>query len=577
MTSRRFSRFLDTFTKRRTIRPLEGLSGYIRSLSPGDRFIASILACIIVIASVLSLFALMRSLMVEVPTYGGSVTEGAIGTPRFVNPLLALTDADRDMTALTFAGLMGVSGNGTLVPVLAESYTVSDDGKAYTFIIRSSAKFSDGTPVTADDVVFTVEKAQDPSLKSPEYSNWASIRAEALDARTVRFTLPKPYAPFLADTTLGILPSHLWRNVSDDKFAFSPLMQKPVGAGPFKVVRSIQNKEGAITEYDLVANTYYGPGRPYLDRMKVRFYDDHAALQAAYKSGRIDNAYSVASPTALRAPYARVFGVFFNKKDNPALGRLEVRKALSIAIDREHLVTDLQGGYATALMGPVPPGAGISAPALPATATRVADAKKILTDAGWTFDETAGTWKNAKAKLSLDTVTIKTSNVPELRAIAGAIQADWQSINVPVSVELYEPGDLTKNVIRPRAYQALLFGMVVGRDQDLYAFWDSNEQADPGLNIALYSDKTVDSLLEKARTERDSTKAEQLIQDASNRIAADYPAAFTHAPDFLYAVDKNLYGVSLPQIAAPADRFASVATWYRERAYVWPFLLPNSH
>ena len=124
-----------------------------------------------------------------IPAYGGSLTEGEIGSPRFVNPLLALTDADRDLSTLTYAGLMGISADGALVPVLAESYTISPDGKSYTFVLRPNAKFSDGTPVTAGDVVFTVQKAQDPALKSPEFADWSGVAAEAIDSRTVRFTL----------------------------------------------------------------------------------------------------------------------------------------------------------------------------------------------------------------------------------------------------------------------------------------------------------------------------------------------------------------------------------------------------
>ncbi len=555
--------------------PYKKIARYIQTLSPGDRLIAVLLGALVVCTSIIALFGFARSFMVEVPAHGGTLTEGSVGAPRFVNPLLALSDADRDMTALTYAGLMGIGADGALVPILAREYRVSPDGKIYTFILRDNAKFSDGTPVTAEDIVFTVQKAQDPALKSPEYSNWASIRAEAVDEHTVRFILPKSYAPFLADTTLGILPAHLWRNIDNDEFPFSPLMQHPVGAGPFKVSKVMENKDGIITGYDLKAHAGYALGRPYLAAIHMRFYETPTLLQGAYKSGAVESAYGIDAPGALRAPYARVFGVFFNKKENPALGNLAMRKALSISIDREHITTDVLGGYATPLIGPVSQGNGIEPPTLPDPATRIADAKKILTDNGWSFDETAGTWKNAKAKLSLDTVTIRTSSAAELKVIAQAVQEDWQSLGVPTTVELYEPGDLTNEIIRPRAYEALLFGMVVGREQDLYAFWDSSEQAPPGLNIASYANTAVDALLEKARTESDPVKARSYIQSASDKIAADYPAAFTHAPDFLYAVPKTLYGVSLSQIAAPADRFATVATWYKERAYVWPFLVPG--
>lgn len=576
MKSERLSRLLNALHLERPIRSFGALANYIRSLPPSDKLIVGILSTLVLVSSVVSLFAFIRTQLVEVPTYGGTLTEGVVGTPRFINPLLALTDADRDMTALTFAGLMGVGPDGTLVPVLAESYEVSPDGKVYTFTLRDNATFSDGAPVTATDVVFTVEKAKDPGLKSPEFSNWARITAEAVDARTVRFTLPKPYAPFLADTTLGILPSHLWRNVANDKFPFSPLMQKPVGAGPFKVAKVTTNSDGTITGIELKSHAGFAPGKAYLSAIHVRFYENLVQLQGAYKAGRIESAYGIATENSMRAPYARVFGVFFNKKENAALGRIEVRKALSIAIDRATITGTVLGGSATPLIGPVPPGGGITAPVLPDPATRIADASALLKKNGWEYDEELGTWKNAKAKLQLDTITIRTSNVPELKAVASSIQTDWQTLGVPTAIELFEPGDLAQDVIRPRAYSALLFGMVVGREQDLYAFWDSSEQADPGLNIASYANTTVDALLEKARSESDPEKARGYIQDASDKIAADYPAAFTHAPEFLYAVPKNLYGVVLPQIASPADRFATVASWYKERAYVWPFLV-RSH
>jgi peptide/nickel transport system substrate-binding protein len=166
---------------------------------------------------------------------------------------------------------------------------------------------------------------------------------------------------------------------------------------------------------------------------------------------------------------------------------------------------------------------------------------------------------------------MKTSNVPELKAVAEAARDDWQALGIPVSVELYEPGDLNQNVIRPRKYGALLFGMVIGRDQDLFAFWHSSERNDPGLNISLYANHTVDGLLEKQRAESDLEKRDSYLKQINTLIATDYPAAFTHTPDFVYSVPKDLKGVLLTQIAAPSDRFAGVTKWYRRTESVWPF------
>jgi peptide/nickel transport system substrate-binding protein len=263
--------------------------------------------------------------------------------------------------------------------------------------------------------------------------------------------------------------------------------------------------------------------------------------------------------------------VFFNPSEKQVYAREEVRKALSIAIDRRAIVTSTLNGYATAIMGPVPPGGSVKQVPVPQSVNPTADAAAVLEAAGWTYDTTARVWKNAGSKQTLDTITIRTSNVPELKSVASAVKADWERLGIPVDIELYEPGDLSQNVIRPRKYEALLYGEVIGRDQDLYAFWDSQEQNDPGLNIALYANKTVDALLEDARSSTDPTVRATDLQKIEDGVAADYPAAFLYAPDFTYAVPSNLRGVELPQIILPADRFATVASWYRKTDAVWPF------
>ena len=165
--------------------------------------------------------------------------------------------------------------------------------------------------------------------------------------------------------------------------------------------------------------------------------------------------------------------------------------------------------------------------------------------------------------------------MPELKAVATKIRDDWQLLGVPVSIELYEPGDLNQNVIRPRAYSALLFGMVVGRDRDLFAFWHSSQRNDPGLKIALYANRSVDTLIEQARGENDAVARERSLVKIDEAIAADYPAAFTHSPDFLYTMPEDVRGGSLPQITAPSDRFASVASWNRRTEPVGPFFVKD--
>ncbi len=548
------------------------LNDSIHALSKGDRFIFYTLTAIAGIVSVASLYALQQSILVKEPAYGGTLTEGALGNPQFINPLLAISDADRDLSTLTYAGLMGLTSDGSLAPILAESYTISADGKVYTFVLREKAKFSDGTPVTANDVVFTIKKAQNPALKSPEYANWSGVNVVAVDERTVRFTLSRPYAPFLSLTTIGILPSRLWQNISDTEFPFSSLQTDPVGTGPFKVTSITRDASGLIKSVSLADNPNYALGRPYLDGITFEFYANADDLARAVKSGAVESAYGVPSSTTLTAPYARVFGVFFNPSTKQVFARPEVRKALSLALDRDSIVKDVLGGYATPLMGPVPPGKSVRQFPVPQLDDHTAAAAHILEAAGWSYDSALRTWKNPKVKQPLDVITIRTSNVPELKNVASAVKEDWEALGIPVDIELYEPGDLSQNVIRPRKYDALLYGMVIGHDQDLYAFWDSQERNDPGLNIALYANKAVDALLEEARSTPSQETRERDLQKIEDVVAADYPAAFIYAPSFVYTVPSDLQGVDLPQIITPSDRFAMAATWYRYTDAVWPFL-----
>lgn len=576
--NQRFKERLALLTRKRHIPYLAEVEAHIASLPPGDRLIAGLLGALVVFVGALGIYNFAHSFFIEVPARGGVITEGVLGSPRFVNPLLALSDSDRDLSALTFAGLMGVGKDGELIPVLAESYEISEDGKVYTFRLREGARFSDGAPVTPDDVVFTIEKAQDPALKSPELPNWTNILAEAIDARTVRFTLPKAYAPFLESTTIGILPAHLWRDIGNEEFPFSPLMTAPVGAGPFLVSKVERNADGAVISYELKAFPHYALGRPYLDTIHFKFFSRKDDLATELSRGSIESAYGMPSERAIRAPFAQVFGVFFNPDENPLFTDANVRHALSVATDRDAIANEILGGYATALFGPVPPGSGIgrggNEELFASEADRIARAAEILEEGGWSYDSDERIWVEGDEGLQLS-ITVRTSNVPELKAVVQGVKEDWEKLGIPVAVELYEPGDLTQNVIRPRQFEALLFGMVVGREHDLYAFWHSSQRNDPGLNIASYANRSVDELLEEIRETQDEGARTEALKKVHNLVSLDYPAVFTHTPDFVYVPPKGVKGIVLPQIASPSDRFATVASWYKNTESVWPFFAPK--
>jgi peptide/nickel transport system substrate-binding protein len=561
----------------------------VRSFSASGRALFFVFAGICVASSLALLFMLNSALLVAVPAHGGSLSEGIIGAPRFINPVLAISDADRDLSSLVYSGLLKATPDGTYIPDLAQSYTISPDGKTYTFVLKKNATFQDGAPVTADDVVFTIAETQDPAIKSPARANWDGVTVTEVDAETVQFTLKSPYAPFIANLDLGILPKHLWQNVTAEEFPFSELNTSPIGSGPFMIAGTSHTSAGIPSSYTLAPFSKYVLGEPYLDGITFHFYQSEDDLVAGLKDGEIEAASGI-SPASLsvlqgltidRSPLNRVFGVFFNQNQSTVLRDATVRDALNNSIDRSALVAQVLGGYGTPLTGPIPPSIAPGVADQPTASTSqaelIAAARAELLKAGWSpgadgyLQKVSGTGKNKQTtELSF---SLATGNVPELRAAAEYLRQTWGQVGVKVNVQIYDQGDLSQNVIRPRSYDALLFGEEVGRELDLFAFWHSSQRNDPGLNIALYANATADSILEQLRATNDPTQRNVLYQEFLTQINKDVPAVFLYSPDFVYIVPKDLQGVDLGFIETPSDRFLSVTGWHRETDYVWPIFV----
>ncbi|MEK7173460.1 MAG: ABC transporter substrate-binding protein, partial [Patescibacteria group bacterium] len=227
---------------------------------------------------------------VAVPADGGIIREGIIGIPRFINPLFATSDTDRDLTNLVYTGLLRHDGNGNLIPSLAERYEISEDGLTYTFHLKKDAKWSDGTPCTADDVLFTISLAKDPQYRSAVQPNWEGVTVTKTDDYTAIFTLAKPYAPFLENTVLGIMPKHAWNGVLPAEFGLSEKNLRPVGAGPYRVVSFTQNTSGRITSFLLEPNPYFLPHAPYISNLELFFFTSAADMEQARSAGALDAA-----------------------------------------------------------------------------------------------------------------------------------------------------------------------------------------------------------------------------------------------------------------------------------------------
>lgn len=558
------------------------------AFTPSERLILYGLTAILAASTLALIINISASVSTIVPTHGGSITEGEVGPARFINPVLTLSQPDEDLSALIFSGLMRSLPDGSVVPDLASGYSVSDDGTTYTFNIRSDARFHDGTKLTADDVVFTVQTIQTPEIKSPHRADWEGVAVSSPDPSTVVFKLPKPYAPFIFDTTLGILPKHLWQNVSAEEFPFSPLNTHPIGSGPYRVAHLDTDSTGSAVSYDLTPNSSFTLNAPYIDHIKFLFFSNDADMIDAFNAGKISALAGIApadlhlitrtDTRTLTSPLPRTFGIFFNQTHAPVLADPSVRNALSAAVDKNALLQQVLGGYGVALSGPIPPGVlrnnkmDSSIASTTATVSAIGSdvAESILTHSGWSMSSSTNTWiKGSGTKRSTLTFTLATADEPELVATAHALAQDWKAAGIDVQVQVYPLSELNTNVIRPRAYDAILFGEVVGREGDLFAFWHSSQRNDPGLNLAMYANTKADTALAQARSTIDQKSREKLYGQFATLVQKDNPAIFLYAPDFIYIVPTSVQGIGLGALTTPAERFLNVYQWYTNTERVW--------
>jgi peptide/nickel transport system substrate-binding protein len=568
-----------------TPRPLRGLLdrilGIIETKRPSDSFVLRVLFFVMLFSGLWALIDLNTSLSSPTPISGGILREGLVGTPRFVNPTLAITRIDQDVSALIYSGVMRIGQDGTLTPDIAESVTVSDDGLTYNIIIRKDVTFHDGTPLTARDVVFTYERIQNPDLKSPLRGNWADVSIEQVNEYEINIILKEAYAPFSENFLVGILPAHIWSSIPIEQLPFSNLNTEPIGSGPFSLKEATRDESGLITTYLLEANTQ-NRFAPHIENIELSFFTEEAALVAAFAAGRVDaSAYipneQIAETTKSGAyrvvskPLPRVFGVFFNQNKSVALRDPAVREALHVATDKNSIIEKSLYGFGVPIDGPISDlGSALeSGEGSQGATTTTKDAATILSDGGWVKNNLGLLEKQVDGSAETLSFTLRTSNATLLSEVSEQLVEHWKSIGVDVAIEQFEQTDLLQSVIRPRDFEALLFGIDMSRSQDLYPFWHSSQKDDPGLNIAQYTNLSVDTLLLTARTEKDEATRQQLLKDANAIIVAEHPALFLFRPKMNYVVKSDIVINELPAIARSSDRFSTVHTWYTSSDTLW--------
>ncbi len=539
-----------------------------RILNLREKLLAGCLLLILIASSTLLILRLIGRFTKPIPVAGGSYVEGVVGNPQYVNPVFASgNDADDDLIRLVFAGLFRSNEGHYIVPDLAESFSVNPEGTVYTVVLKDGLLWSDGQPLTIDDVLFTFALIQDGKFKSPLNAAFRGVTIERVDARTVTFALKSPLAPFLSSLTVGIIPEHKWRDIQPSNARLNKLNLEPVGAGPYKVGRLRFDASGNIRLYELIPNPHYYGDAAKIGTLTLNFFPDTASALDALRGKKVEGLGFVPPEDRsavqdlgvhiidLRLP--QYVAIFFNQK-RAGLKSPEIREALTLALNRPEITREATNGTATVIDGPLPPG---FAGATPAELIRPYDAKRaeeLLDQAGWKKGDD-GVRRKGSDELA---VTLTTSDRTDYAHAADLIRTAWQAIGVKTEVNVVSAGKITREVIRPRNYDAILFSQILGGDPDLFPFWHSSQETDTGLNLAIFFKKETDKLLEDARKMQDAVERTKKYAEFQKQLNEALPAVFLWQPSYLQALPKKVKGFRQESLLEPADRFSDITHLY---------------
>ncbi|MEX2236099.1 MAG: ABC transporter substrate-binding protein [Dehalococcoidia bacterium] len=503
----------------------------------------------------------------RVAAYGGTYVEAAVGTAQRINPLYASPNTvDADISALVFSGLTRLGADGRVLPDLAASWEISEDGREYTFTLRNGAIWHDGEDLTADDVVFTAgvlaneEFNGDPQLGEL----WQTVSAERVGDLAVRFTLEEPFAPFLAQSAIGILPEHLLAGVEVPLLANAPFNERPVGSGPYKL-EAIDGRSAILS-----ANEAFQLGSPYIKTIRFDFYPNENSALEAVREGAADGVYlngaigrddvdALSDDHRVHELIASSYTMLYLNWQLPAFQEDSVRRAIAFAIDREALVDRHLGGRGVIADSVIPPGTWAWSAAFSPYEYDPERARALLEDAGWTV-RADGVRVRGDAELVFDLIT---NNDSTRSAVATQIASDLQAIGIRVNFSTSGSTSLYEQVLQPHNYQMALFGFAQGTDPDPFPAWHSS-QADGGANISAYSDPLADEDLVGARLSVDNDRRAELYVRFQQTFYERQPGIVLFYSTNLYVVPEDLHGFAPAVQFSAASRFSNVWQWFVE-------------
>ncbi len=457
--------------------------------------------------------------------------------PSRINPILATDSASGEISSWIFNALVKYDKNGKVVPELAKSYKFLND-TTLVFKLRHDVKWSDGKPFTANDVIYTYKTIISPKVFTPYSDDFKDVKSvKKIDNFTVEVIYKHPYFKAVEIWMMGLLPSHLWKNVKN--VMTSVLNRRPIGTGAY-TLKDFQVSKNII----LYANKNYFLHAPYISRLVYNFMPDSSTQFLMLKSHKLDVGYL--TPLQYEKQIDKSFKKFYNIYESISHGYtymgfnlkdkrfkdIRVREALSLSTNRQELVDILFFGHARVCTGPFMPGTFAYNKSVKVPKVDLKKARKLLKEAGYD--------KNHPLKFTLTTNSNNSIRV----YTAEILQYQFAKIGVKMRIRTMEWQAFLNTVIAPRKFDAILLGWGLGLMPDAYSIWDGNSDKKGGFNFVHYHNKEVDKLIKKAERTINKPKLSKLYKRIFKLIAQDKPYLFLYIPNSITVVNKNIKNVS---------------------------------
>ncbi len=490
----------------------------------------------------------------NVYTTGGTYTEATLGEVNSLNPLFATTSSEKVLSKLLFATISTNDYSGHPGIGLAESITADENGKTWTVKLRDGLAWSDGEPITNDDVIFTVQLIKNPAVNSVYDSNLSKVSISENESGELIFNLPTPYADFMSALNFPVLPKHALEDADPKTLVEDDFSVLPVTSGAFSY-NATQTSLGEERVYYLASNPDYYKGKTMLGSFAVHTYNTKEDILQAVNGGAVTATAELSEADAERVSNDQFIQknsslnsgafIFFNMS-REGTKQQELRAAIRQGIDISSIRA--QAPDTLALDYPL-----INAqieikeyPAIPGRDFEAAKAKIAeLTD---------GT------PIHIDIATVNSGYLPN---VAEALKNQLSALGIEVSVSAYEENqDFITNVVSKRSYDILIYEIELGADPDLLPYYHSSQASAGGLNLSNYRDTLTDDLLLGARDTLDEELRIKKYESFLERWVNNVPAIGLYRSNLTYFYNKNVRTFSNDvKLVTALDRFVDVTSW----------------